>query len=113
MALFDQNLLIYAIYVFIGFVAGRILTAVEYAVLKSKHESYKILNVSERFSHSFSTAKSPPVPLDISHEVSGSSGSFYVLDPNYYRELTPQETAAKYYIEMEKRHAAHAFKKTA
>jgi hypothetical protein len=105
MALFDINLLIQMCYLGIGFVAGRIFMSIEFALLKPKYQSYKVINPGEKYMHSASVKRHQRWDIvSTSHNASRHfHGNIVILDPNYYRELTPQEMTANYYINAMKK----------
>jgi hypothetical protein len=105
MAVFDISLLIQLCYLGIGFVAGRIFMFIEFALLKPKYQSYKVINQGEKYTYSASVKRHHKWDIiNTSHSFSRHfHDSVVVLDPNYYRELTPQEMTANYYISVMKK----------
>jgi len=96
-------MIVYLCYLGIGFVAGRVFMAIEFALMKPKYENYKILNVGEKFTqaHDTNTKRSWDI-IHSSHTVPLHFKEVHVLDPNYYRELEPKEMAASYYLKNPK-----------
>jgi len=94
----DAGFLILALCFAVGFVAGRIVMALEYAFLKPKYESYKVIIPGEEFSpRPVNVSKNAWHAVDASHAV---AANFYrhvhVLDPHYHRELSAEEMKVNY-----------------
>ena len=102
MALFDITTIVYLCYLGIGFIAGRVFMSIEFALLKPKYQSYKVLNQGEEYEHT------PAVKMahrwDIIDTTHATSRQFHnnvvVMNPTYYRDMSPQEMTVDYFRAM-------------
>lgn len=102
MALFDITTIMYLCYLGIGFIAGRVFMLIEFALLKPKYHSYKVMNLGEEYKH-IPTAKRAQRwdIIDTSHATSRHfHENVVVMNPTYHRDKSPQEMTIDYFMAM-------------